>query len=118
VTPDQIAYERRMCKSEGREIAKTSTPTHHPHRQDFLELMCLHHVDTNSPFYLSIIKQWEDGNELFEIGEYDDPKSRKPAKGILSAKLIGVIEDDEGPKRKRCAIGLVSIAHQLRGEGE
>ena len=50
MTPDQIAYERRMCKSEGREIAKTSTPTHDPHR--------LHWVLTRKPhpiFYSSLV---------------------------------------------------------------
>jgi hypothetical protein len=42
----------------------------------------------------AIIAAWNK-NQLFEIGDYDDPARRTKAAGILSAKLIGVIEDDE-----------------------
>jgi hypothetical protein len=36
----------------------------------------------------AVIKEWAD-NKMFEIGDYDDPKQRKPLKGILSARSIG-----------------------------
>jgi hypothetical protein len=42
----------------------------------------------------AIITAWKN-NELFESGEYDDPVRRTKAVGILSAKLIGLIEDGE-----------------------
>jgi hypothetical protein len=42
----------------------------------------------------AIIAAWKK-NELFEVGEYDDPVRRAKAAGILSAKLIGLIEEDE-----------------------
>lgn len=41
-----------------------------------------------------IIAAWQK-NKLFEVGEYDDPVRRDKATGILSAKLLGRIEDDE-----------------------
>jgi hypothetical protein len=41
-----------------------------------------------------IIAAWQK-NKLFEVGEYDDPVRREKATGILSAKLLGRIEDDE-----------------------
>jgi hypothetical protein len=34
-------------------------------------------------------------NSDFEVGEYEDPVRRAPAKGILSAKLISRIEGGE-----------------------
>ena len=39
----------------------------------------------------AIVKEWQK-NELFEVGEYDDPMRRDKATGILSAKLIGDTE--------------------------
>ena len=42
----------------------------------------------------AIITAWKK-NQLFEIGDYDDPVRRTKATGILSAKLLGLIEDDE-----------------------
>lgn len=39
----------------------------------------------------AIIAAWQK-NELFEVGEYDDPVRRDKATGILSAKLIGDTE--------------------------
>ena len=42
----------------------------------------------------AIITEWHK-KELFEIGDYVDPVRRTKVIGILSAKLIGRIEDDE-----------------------
>ena len=50
--------------------------------------------DINEKRCRVIIAAWQK-NKLFEVGEYDDPVRREKATGILSAKLIGRIEDDE-----------------------
>jgi hypothetical protein len=42
----------------------------------------------------AVIKAWVD-NEMFEVGEYEDPKRRRTVTGILSAKRIGKEEWEE-----------------------
>jgi hypothetical protein len=50
--------------------------------------------ELEEPRCRAIISAWKK-NQLFEVGDYDDPTCREKAIGILSAKLIGPIEDDE-----------------------